>query len=535
MSTILSSCYRTMIEFRQEKMQTPEEQAHHLPYSVEASNIGVKYLIGNRREDLQSFAYGLLLKRNRQSEFWALRNLSFSCYEGEILGIIGRNGAGKTTLCRVLSGLLKPDEGDILVKGTVSALLSLGAGFNPELTGRENIVLNSMMLGFSKNEARALASGILQFSGIGDFIDQPLKYYSSGMKSRLSFSIASFIEPDILVIDEVLGAGDIEFGERAGKRMCEIIEKSKTVIVVTHNMGFVERFCTRALWIDKGMVLSSGAPKKIVDEYREKFQRINPKRKLHFSKTKTHGIDKTILSAKNVSLSFHLSNRGKAYRGLEIYKSFFSVRERLFWALKSVTFEVKRGEVIGIIGRNGSGKTTLCRVINGIFKPDSGSIWVKGEINALLGYGTGFNPQLTVKDNIYLNGMILGISRKALTKMYPKIVEFSGLVKFIHEPIKNLSSGMKSRLGFSIASMIEPDFLILDEALGTGDIAFYEAAVMRIQELVNFAEAVIVVTHDMNFVQQVCTRVLWLDQGAIEFDGNPAEAVQKYRDSLKKT
>ncbi len=522
-----------MIVSKQDNIQCPEERALHRPYSIEASNIGVKYLIGNRREDLQSFTYNVLLKRNRKSEFWALRDLGFCCTEGEILGIIGRNGAGKTTLCRVLSGLLRPDEGDIVVKGSVSALLSLGAGFNPELTGRENIFLNGMMLGFSKQETRALASGIIRFSGIGGFIDQPLKYYSTGMKSRLSFSIASSIEPDILVIDEVLGAGDLEFSERAGKRMKEIIGRSKTVIVVTHNMGFVERFCTRTLWIEDGRVFSAGSPAQIVKEYREKFQKITPKKKLLFSKTKKTSTGETILSAKNVSLAFHLSRPRKKYHGLEKYKTFFDRRKKIFWALKNVTFEVRRGEIIGIIGRNGSGKTTLCKVINGIFKPDGGSIWMKGEVNALLGYGTGFNPQLTANDNIFLNGMILGIPRKVLTEMYPGIVEFSGLKKFIHEPIKNFSSGMKSRLGFSIASMIQPDFLIIDEALGVGDITFYEAAVTRIQELVNFAEAVIVVTHDMNFVQQVCTRALWIDQGALKFDGAPMDAVERYRNSLK--
>ena len=510
-----------MIVSTQDNIQCPEKQVLHRPYSIEASNIGVKYLIGNRREDLQSFTYNVLLKRSRKSEFWALRNLSFCCTEGEILGIIGRNGAGKTTLCRVLSGLLRPDEGDMAVKGSVSALLSLGAGFNPELTGRENIFLNGMMLGFSKKETRALASSIIRFSGIGAFIDQPLKYYSTGMKSRLSFSIASFIEPNILVIDEVLGAGDLEFSERAGRKMNEIIGRSKTsTLSVTHNMGFVEKYCTRALWIEDGRVFSAGAPAHIVKEYREKFQKISPRKKLLFSKTKTTGTEETILSAKNVSLAFHLSNTGKKYHGLEKYKTFFTKRKKVFWALKNVTFEVRKGEIIGIIGRNGSGKTTLCKVIGtGIFKPDGGSLWMKGEINALLGYGTGFNPQLTANDNIFLNGMILGIPKKALKDMYPRIVEFSGLEKFIYEPIKNFSSGMKSRLGFSIASMIEPDFLIIDEALGVGDISFYEAAVTRIQELVNVAEAVIVVTHDMNFVRQVCTRTLWIDKGVLKFDG----------------
>ena len=191
------------------------------------------------------------------------------------------------------------------------------------------------------------------------------------------------------------------------------------------------------------------------------------------------------------------------------------------------------GEIIGIIGPNGAGKTTLCRVLIGVLKADRGMVLVDGEITALLGFGTGFNNQLTGKDNIYLNGMMLGLAKRKLVDLYADIVEFSGLARFMDEPIKHYSSGMRSRLGFSIAAMIEPDVFIIDEALSLGDIAFYEKASARIQELIALAKAVIVVTHDLALVEKVCTRALWLDRGTVQFDGDPKEAVARYRNSFK--
>ena len=163
-------------------------QRHEEPSLVEAENIGVKYDIGVKREDLQSRIFSRLLQRKEKKELWALKDVSFDGYTGDILGIIGKNGVGKTTLCRVISGLLRPDTGTIRVDGMVSALLTLGAGFNQKLTGRENIFLNAMMLGFSKRHVNEIFDDILSFSGLGGFIDEPMKNYSSGMKSRLGLT-----------------------------------------------------------------------------------------------------------------------------------------------------------------------------------------------------------------------------------------------------------------------------------------------------------------------------------------------------------
>jgi len=201
--------------------------------------LGVQYTLGSRRDSLKSRVFDVMQKRRQKKEhIWALRDVDLTCFAGEIIGIIGANGAGKTTLCRVLSELVKPDLGSVEIGGMVSALFSLGTGFRKDLSGRENILLNGMMLGFSMQRVEEITRKVIDFSELGDFIDQPLKYFSSGMKSRLGFSIASMMEPEILVLDEALSTGDLNFSEKAGGKLKELIGKSKLVIVVTHKMGF---------------------------------------------------------------------------------------------------------------------------------------------------------------------------------------------------------------------------------------------------------------------------------------------------------
>jgi teichoic acid transport system ATP-binding protein len=498
---------------------------------VEGKNIGVKYVVGSRREDVQSRAFDRLLRRGKKNEFWALRDVSLAGYSGDILGIIGSNGAGKTRLCRLISRLLRPDIGSIQVEGKVSALLSLGTGFNPILSGRENIFLNGMMLGFSKRHINDIFDEIVEFSGLGHFIEEPVKNYSSGMKSRLGFSIASTIRPDILVIDEALSAGDVEFSGKAGKKLQEIIGKSRIVIVVTHQMSFVEKYCTRALWIDAGMVRAEGLPGEVVALYREEAGKTKKQaRVIDFKETERRSGRGGVVEAKNLGVKFSLRHEtsSKKFGNDGVPK-----RKRAFWALEDISFRVDEGEILGIIGRNGAGKTTLCKVLTGILRADAGKIFVDGDITALLTFGAGFNIQLTGRDNTYLNGMMLGIQKKNLKGIYPDIVEFSGLAKFMDQPVKNYSSGMRSRLGFSIAAMIKPDVFIIDEALSAGDLAFYEKASARIQELMASSKAAVVVTHSTSFVEKVCTRAIWLDHGTIKFDGKPKDAVNAYLQSVK--
>lgn len=502
---------------------------------VEARNLGVKYVIGSKREDIQSRTFNTLLRRQKREEFWAIRDVGFEGFTGDIFGIIGFNGAGKTTLCRVISGLLHPDKGKIRVAGKVSALLSIGAGFNHTLSGRENIFLNGMTLGFSKRYIKDIIHEIIEFSGLEDFIDQPLKIYSSGMKSRLGFSIAAMIEPEVLILDEALSTGDLEFSEKAGKKLQQIIGQSRIVIVVTHQMGFVEKYCTRGLWIDGGHVKASGHPHEVVRLYREAaIQRRKKVRPIDFQETEPRTGACCVVTARNLGLKYSLSAKKGSDRGRGGEpRKIWGRRKKAFWPLKDINFAVDEGEVVGIIGRNGAGKTTLCRVLSRILRPDRGEVFVDGKITALLTFGAGFNIQLTGRDNVYLNGLMLGIPRKELEAVFFDIVEFSGLGKFMEQPVKNYSSGMRARLGFSIAAMIKPDVFIIDEVLHAGDISFYERASLKIQELMGKAKAVIVVTHNMAFVETVCTRTLWLDNGIVKFDGSPKEAVEMYSQSVK--
>ena len=521
---------------RTESLSSNINQADKGKVLIEAKALSVKYIVGSRREDIQSLAYNALFRRRPKEDFWALQSINFTGHAGDIIGIIGANGAGKTTLCRVISGLLRPDEGKISINGSVSALLALGAGFNPQLSGRENIFINGMMMGLSKKECQDLSPKIVQFSGLDQFIDQPVKHYSSGMKARLGFSVAVMLEPEILVIDEALSVGDLEFNEKAARKMQDIVANAKMVFVVTHQIGFVEKHCTRALWIDRGSVRASGNPDEIASLYKASIKQSAKSQKpvsIELRHTEPQSGTTKVINVKNLGIKFYLYRQSKVSHSKEdMKKLLFTQKRKPFWALKDVSFSIKEGDIVGIIGPNGAGKTTLCQVLSGILKPDKGQVFVAGESTALLSIGTGFNDQLTGKDNIFLNGMMLGIPKNKLVPLYKDIVEFSELERFMDKPIKYYSSGMRSRLGFSIAAMIKPDVFIIDEALSVGDANFYEKASLKIQELIGIAKVVVVVTHSMGFVEKVCTRAIWIKNGVVQIDGSPKEALAMYHQSL---
>jgi len=485
---------------------------------IQAKNVGLKYVGERKRQDFKSMAHKFLMgaQGRKKEEFWALKKISFAAYPGEVLGIIGSNGAGKTTLCRVLSGLLRPDTGTVRIRGKVSALLSLGTGFNKDLSGRDNVFLNGMMLGYSRRQITDLFPSIRDFSGLGPFMDQPIRYYSSGMQARLGFSIAATLEADILVIDEVLGTGDLEFQERAAEKMQSLVDRANLVVVVSHNLNFIQNTCTRALWIENGEIQASGDPAEITALYRETIaERPKKKRKIvNLRETRTEIGNQESIAVENLGIHFTLD-------------------KNLFWALRDVDFTVKEREIVGIIGHNGAGKSTLCRVLSGILREDEGSVRIHGEIAALLSFKTGFNSQLSGRDNIYLNGMMLGLSKKDIRAMLHEIIAFSELENHIDKPVKNYSSGMKSRLGFSIAAVLQPDIFIVDEALSAGDLAFQEKATSRMQEMLEEAKTVMIVTHSLGLVEKVCTRAIWLQEGKVRFDGCPKEAVALYKKAVK--
>jgi ABC-2 type transport system ATP-binding protein len=236
---------------------------------IQIRNISVAYrLIKERRRSFQAHVINYLKgKRIKAEILWALKNISLDVRQGESLGIIGHNGAGKSTLLKVISGVIKPLEGSINVKGTIAPLIELSAGFDDELTGRENIFLSASILGFLRREIVEKYDSIIDFSELKDFINAPLKSYSSGMVARLGFSIATEVNPDILIIDEILAVGDAHFKQKSKERILEFRRRGITILFVSHNMDEVQNLCDRVLWLDHGNVRMLGDPAKIIDEY----------------------------------------------------------------------------------------------------------------------------------------------------------------------------------------------------------------------------------------------------------------------------
>jgi lipopolysaccharide transport system ATP-binding protein len=203
----------------------------------------------------------------RLPQFWALKDTTFKLYSGETLGIIGRNGAGKSTLLRLLAGILKPDSGTFTNHGYSTSLLTLQVGFVPHLSGRENIVLSGLLLGFSLSEITDKVEEIVDFAEIGDFINEPLITYSSGMRARLGFATSFHLDPDILLVDEVLGVGDASFSKKTRAAMKERMKSHRTVVLVSHSASAVKALCDRAIWIERGTVAAEGNPGAIIEEY----------------------------------------------------------------------------------------------------------------------------------------------------------------------------------------------------------------------------------------------------------------------------
>ena len=209
-------------------------------------------------------------ERRQVREMWidVLRGINLTVRQGATVGIIGRNGAGKSTLLKLITGIYSPTSGTVTVNGRISALLDLGAGFHPDFSGRENILINSIILGMSRAEVRARMPEIIAFSELGEFIDEPVRTYSSGMYMRLAFSVATHVDPDVLIIDEILAVGDEHFSHKSRAKMNEFQKNGKTIVLVTHDLATVERWCQEAAWIDAGRIRLAGAPSIVVSEYR---------------------------------------------------------------------------------------------------------------------------------------------------------------------------------------------------------------------------------------------------------------------------
>lgn len=246
-----------------------------MTYAVKVEGLGKRYMIkggGKRperllRDEIMNFAREFPKKREKLREFWALRDLDFDITQGDKVGIIGKNGAGKSTLLKLLSRVTEPTAGKIHLRGRVSSLLEVGTGFHPELTGRENIFLNGVILGMTRNEIRRKFDEIVEFAGVSKFLDTQVKHYSSGMYMRLAFSVAAHLDPEILVVDEVLAVGDAEFQKKCLGKMQDISAGGRTVIFVSHSMQTVTSLCNRCILLEHGQVKKQGTPSAVILEY----------------------------------------------------------------------------------------------------------------------------------------------------------------------------------------------------------------------------------------------------------------------------
>lgn len=237
---------------------------------VSVKNVTMDYRIQkDNAKSLKEFVVRLLRGKLDYISFRALENISIQIKKGEVCGIIGVNGAGKSTLLKIISGVLSPTKGSVSLKGNVAPMLELGAGFDYDLTAKENIFLNAAILGYSKEFISEKYDEIVRFSELEDFIEQPLRTFSSGMIMRLAFSIATLVEPEILIVDEILSVGDEHFSKKSGVRMKKLIEGGATVIMVSHNIVQIEQMCDRVIWLEHGKIKFEGPAKEVCSKYRK--------------------------------------------------------------------------------------------------------------------------------------------------------------------------------------------------------------------------------------------------------------------------
>lgn len=238
---------------------------------IKLEHVSMKFNLGIEKEFSikQAFVnfFSFNKPKKKKEEFWALKDVSFSVKKGEVVGLIGSNGAGKSTLLKVVSGVMKPTKGKVTVNGVISPMIELGAGFDSELTARENIFLNGAILGYSKEFLESKFEEIVEFSELRDFLDVPVKNFSSGMTAKLAFSIATIVNPEILIVDEILSVGDIKFQEKSKNKMLEMIKGGTTVLYVSHSLDSIKQLCDRVIWLEHGKIVKMGDTKEICQEY----------------------------------------------------------------------------------------------------------------------------------------------------------------------------------------------------------------------------------------------------------------------------
>ena len=240
---------------------------------IKIENVGMKFNLGVEKDNSLKMTFIRLFdrkKRIKKSDFWALKNVTFDVAKGDVVGLIGSNGAGKSTLLKVVSGVMKPTEGKVEVDGVISPMIELGAGFDGDLTARENIYLNGAILGYSKEFLDSKFDEIVEFSELKEFLDVPVKNFSSGMVAKLAFSISTIVDPEILIVDEILSVGDIKFQEKSKNKMMSMINGGTTVLYVSHSLDSIRELCNKVVWLEHGKVVMAGETNKVCDAYYEK-------------------------------------------------------------------------------------------------------------------------------------------------------------------------------------------------------------------------------------------------------------------------
>ncbi len=242
--------------------------SHDLPsdIAIDADAISKKFLLGRRSTSLKDRLTGF--SQSQKDEFWAFQDVSVTVPKGSMLGVIGRNGSGKSTFLRTLCGVYRPTTGSVRVRGRITALLELGAGFHPELTGRENVYMNGSVVGLDRHHMDSVMDEIIEMADIGSFIDAPIETYSSGMRARLGFAVSVQMQPEILLADEITAVGDIAFKEHGARRMNELRDRGTTIVQVSHNLSMLQKSCDQVLWLHHGEVRHLGDPKTVIDEYK---------------------------------------------------------------------------------------------------------------------------------------------------------------------------------------------------------------------------------------------------------------------------
>ncbi len=241
---------------------------HYPPIHLE--DLGISFDLRRSKKRVRRSIIGQTERLDEHGKFWAIRHISLTVESGESLAVIGANGAGKSTLLKTLAGIINPDEGKIEVRGSIATLLQLAAGFNDELNAEENILLVGEFLGVRSSEMKKKVQEILDFAAIGDFAESPVNTYSSGMRARLGFSVATSVEPDVLLLDEVLSTGDASFREKSRARIVELMEKARAIVYVTHDLQSAAQFCTKAIELEEGEIVASGPTSEVIANYTEK-------------------------------------------------------------------------------------------------------------------------------------------------------------------------------------------------------------------------------------------------------------------------